>query len=432
MRERQEIKRKAISVNAVAKAAPDSVLICVVLTTGALFGMAAQTALDHYGLNLASVRDDLILDRIAQSRSALAWWAWWFVPVAAFFVGPLSTAATRCLIANWWLLRGLRLCVSAALVLGLAMIGHLRAAPSTFDISAGAAVGGLVALGSAMLAALGARSIPIGRRRRTGLDERRRDFDPVPPPPWRGGGSVESGLAVRQFGFRKFGRAALAGVAGLVVLGAVSALSGGVVVLELLTPGAIRQVRAGTVPPDAGRSAHIVAAPGKQGPDMQARETQTRAMAFAPLPASEIAGAHIAIVPTIPEGELTFAKGYAKRRAAQEADQRAAREAADIVMAALQFQIKVPDKLRRRAVTLQRAEHDGRPRRHVTIVRHDRERNHADRRYAQARDPRGAHWPFGAYDSPGSRYRHTADTRHGRHGNQDRYARSDHSWFAGF
>src|SRR5215472_5887989 len=119
MRERQDIKRKAILATAATKAVPAIVLVCVVLTSGALFGMAAQTALDHFGLDLASVRDHLIVDRVAQGRSALAWWAWWFVAVAAFFVGPLSAAAIRYLVAYWWLLRGLRLLVSVALVLGL-------------------------------------------------------------------------------------------------------------------------------------------------------------------------------------------------------------------------------------------------------------------------------------------------------------------------
>src|SRR3974377_280408 len=99
MRERQDRTRKAISGNAAVKAVPASVLICVVLTSGALFGMAAQAALDHLGLGLAGVRDDLIVDQVARSRSAFAWWAWWFVPVAAFFVGPLSAAATRYLVA---------------------------------------------------------------------------------------------------------------------------------------------------------------------------------------------------------------------------------------------------------------------------------------------------------------------------------------------
>ena len=82
-----------------------SVLVCVVLMSGAVFGMAAQTALQHLGLDLGSIHNDLIADRVAKSRSAMAWWAWWMVAVAAVFVGPLSVALTRTLVANWWLLR---------------------------------------------------------------------------------------------------------------------------------------------------------------------------------------------------------------------------------------------------------------------------------------------------------------------------------------
>ena len=93
MRERKITN--AIGANSAATAVPASVLVCVVLTSGALFGMAAQLALDHYGLGLASIRDHLIVDPVAQSRSALAWWAWCLVAFAAFFVGPLSVAATQ-------------------------------------------------------------------------------------------------------------------------------------------------------------------------------------------------------------------------------------------------------------------------------------------------------------------------------------------------
>src|SRR5215472_17087399 len=159
MRERPDLKRKAILATAATKAVPAIVLVCVVLASGALFDMAAQTALDHFGLDLASVRDHLIGDQVAQSRPALAWWAWWFVAVTAFFVGPLSVAATRYLVAYWWLLRSVRLLVSGALVLGLAAIGHLPAAPSNFDIRTSAAAGILVVVMSTVLAALGARSI---------------------------------------------------------------------------------------------------------------------------------------------------------------------------------------------------------------------------------------------------------------------------------
>src|SRR5262249_10562993 len=67
-----------------------SVAVCVVLASGAAFGMAAQAALHHFALDFGSIHSDLIADRTATARSATAWWAWWLAAVAAFFVGPLS------------------------------------------------------------------------------------------------------------------------------------------------------------------------------------------------------------------------------------------------------------------------------------------------------------------------------------------------------
>ena len=106
-----------------------SVVVCVVLASGAAFGVAAQAALYHFALDLGSIHGDLIVDRTASARSATAWWAWWLAAVAAFFVGPASATLARTLIANWWLMRGLRLAATAVVVLGLAAIGGLRPAP---------------------------------------------------------------------------------------------------------------------------------------------------------------------------------------------------------------------------------------------------------------------------------------------------------------
>jgi len=443
MRERQDRTRKAISATAAAKAVPASVLVCVVLTSGALFGMAAQTALDHYGLDLASVRDHLIVQQVAHGRSALAWWAWWFVAVAAFFVGPLTAAATRYLIAYWWLLRGVRLLVSVAFMLGLAAIGQLPAAPSTFDIRAGTAAGIVVAL---MSAALGAYAIG-GRRRRAGLPgpghAHGRDFDPVPVPlPRRGGGSVDSGVVVRRLrpahglvpGLRRRGRLALAGLLALVVLATVSALSGAGVALELVAPNAIRELVAGAPPWAADRPVRTV-----QADETQRRATRSRTIGFAPLPPDEGAHPHIAILATIPEGELTFAQGFVRRHAAREAaEQRAAQQAADIVLAAMQFQIKVPDKLRRRAVTLQRAEQAGGSRRNlstdrVATNREARERHHGDRFHVAGHARKGAaHRRYALHDSPLTHRHRVAHAGHGRHGDPDRYVRHDDFRFAGF
>jgi hypothetical protein len=185
------------------------------------------------------------------------------------------------------------------------------------------------------------------------------------------------------------GRLAFAGVLGLVVLAAVSALSGAVVALELMAPGSVRDLLARTAAPASDPPVHAVPAPETQVPAVR-----TRVMAFAPLPPP----AHIAIVATIRESELTFAKGYVRRRAA--------REAADIVTTALQFEIKVPDKLRSRAVTLQPVEHDGdpHPQRRVS-ERPARDRYHGDRQAAHGSG--SVHRRYAASDPPGSHRRRT-------------------------
>ena len=143
--------------NDATMAVSGSALVCIALTSGAMFGMAAQTILRHFGLDLG-VASDLALGWVAETRCALAWWAWWLVGVAAFFVGSLSVAVMRYLAANWWLFRGPRLSLSATLVLGLAAVGHLPAAPLRLDATADAMLTVVVATVTALLSVVGAQS----------------------------------------------------------------------------------------------------------------------------------------------------------------------------------------------------------------------------------------------------------------------------------
>jgi hypothetical protein len=404
------------------RAVSPSVLICVALTSGAILGMAAQTALHHFGLDLGSVRNDLIVDRVAQSRSALAWWAWWFVAVAAFFIGPFSVALTRYLAANRCLFRGLRLLVSAALVLGLSAVGHLSPAPSALGGIAGVGVGVLVVFFSALLAALGARSIRVGERRDAGTSAlvkgRSRALTLAPGlRPARGGGSVNLGSPMRRHGGSlvprpgRIVRAARVAMAAAGVVAAVSLVSAATVVLELATAGGIRELVARYVAPaDANsRLARTIAwalRPADQtaGPDPRA------AVAAAPLeparpapplarpPAVRTAALEIAVIP-IPESELTFAKGYAKRRAALKA-------AAAVVPPTPE--IKLPSKLASRVVAFH-IERSGRLHRHSASDRH------------------GGHKRYAAYDRHPGYGRHGGHKRHRdeRYGSHDRYARYD-------
>lgn len=353
---RQTTRGAANSVSA-------SVLVCVALTSGALFGLAAQIALNHFGLDLMSVRDDLLVDRIAQTRSALAWWAWWLLPVAAFFVGSASVAVDRAIAAYWWLLRGPRLVISAALVLLLGAIGHLSAAPS-LAFGTGAMVGGLIALLSAVLAALGAVWAHAAARKASALsgpeDGRSRSFDPVlKPQPRGGGGSVDSGIPARRArpdhsfvpSVPMLGRWAVAAAMALVVFAAAAAVSGAAVVLELLTPGSVRELLAWTAPPAPKPEAKTIVPPirGSAGP---------RPRAVIPMSASE----------------YTFAKGYATRRAARVAE--------EFVTAALRADIQVPAKLGGRNVAVIQVERDGQAQRTTS-----HERRTADNRGGQAHRP---------------------------------------------
>jgi hypothetical protein len=304
-----------------------SVLVCIALTSGAMLGMAAQTALYHVGLDFGSVRDHLLVHRVAHSRSALAWWAWWLVPVAAFFTGPLSVAVTRYLAANWWLLRGPRLLASAAVVVGLAAVGNLSPAPSSLGIAAGVIASLMVVTTTALLALLGVR--PARSPNRKVAAPGRAGMVASPPPP-RGGGSANAGLPMRRVRpahalARRTGRIrrlALVAALGLVMFAVVSLFSGAAVVLDLVAPGVIRDLVARHVAPatpTARRAREIVLALLPADEIEMPRTGAAPAPFFTasrpgPLPVPAVlafAGA------TMSEIELTFAQGYIWRHAAQ-------------------------------------------------------------------------------------------------------------------
>ena len=390
------------------KAVSSSVLVCVTLISGALFGMAAQSGLLHLGLDFGSVHDDLFVGQIAahgaHSRPALAWWAWWLVPLAAFFLGPLSVAVTRWLIANWWLFRAARFITTAAIVLMLAAIGELPPAATTLDMRSGAAASMLVAVGSALLAWLGARIFGAAGRKPArspvlAAAERRRPAGPPPdhirfrvsPPipaavPWRGGGSVDAGAPFmrprqRHSLVARFTFARLALVAGfaLVVSVGVAAVSGLTVLVEHATPGVVRQL--------AARSGLPVEAPPSTA--------QAGIAASAPLVIARAWPAGMVIDGVmVPESELTFAKGYVKRKAVIAAAITAAqRESAKIVTAAE----KAEDK-RAKHVAALRVVQDSHGRRHIVYIRHADRHARARRHYAGERHEAPRHPWYGAHD----------------------------------
>jgi hypothetical protein len=312
------------------------IVVCVVLASGAVFGLAAQAALHHFALDFGSIRDELIVGRTASARAAVAWWAWCAVAGAAVLVGPWSAALARTLIANWWLLRGLRLAATAAVVLGLAAIGGLQPAPLTLASTTNAALGLLVVAVSTLLAVLGAYFLGGFASELASLRAQ------VPASgrlavaaPSRGGGSIRSGLPFLLFRQRNVlipgplsgARLALAAGLAVVVFAAVSALGGAAVLVDSLSPGAARGLAAAHMP-SAGAASHAGALVLALLPVDEHRRVVMPPVAMLdapplkpiepPEPPEPRQRAITASVSSpIPESELTFAKGYSRRRAAQ-------------------------------------------------------------------------------------------------------------------
>jgi hypothetical protein len=310
-------------------------LVCVVLAAGAAFGTAVQAALEHLGLDFASIHNDLIAGHAAKARSALAWWC--MVPLGAFFVGPLSAALTRTVVANWWRLRVLRLCVTAGAVLGLAAIGQLRPAPSTLAFTTNAALGLLVVTGSTLLAAFGARVLgsfsahaaPVRRRVAD------RAFAPLPAAqPWRGGGSSVAGLPFLRFRERHplapgpflFHRLALVAGLALVVFAGVSALGGATALLHSAAPGVVRELAASWLPPagvdSRARTVALALLPVEPlrrvvMPPVAMLDAPPPKPVERPEPRQRAISASVGYGGPVAESELTFTKGYSRRRAAQ-------------------------------------------------------------------------------------------------------------------
>jgi hypothetical protein len=344
----QDLASQVFTTQAAPKDFSAIVLVCVVLASGAAFGMAALAALRHFDLDFGSIHGDLIADRVARSHSATAWWAWCGVAVAAVLVGPLSATLARSLVANWWLMRGLRLIATAALVLGLAAIGQLRPAASTLAFTSHAAVGLIVVAVAAMLAALGARILGgfphLGARSPRAMPAQpARAFVPLQATPApRGGGSANLGLPFRRQrqphalvpGSFSLRRGAIAAFLTLVVLAAVAVLGGASVLLEAAAPGVVRDLAASKLSP-AGAPSHartlvLALLPAAERPPV----LRGPVVALAPPPVPAVVPPPVVMAEAKPveppaprqraisaavvaESELTFAKGYSRRRAAQ-------------------------------------------------------------------------------------------------------------------
>src|SRR5262249_36566202 len=151
----------------------------------------------------------------------------------------------------------------------------------------------------------------------------------------RGGGSAVAGLPFLRFRARhplapgpfSFGRLALVAVLACLVLAAVSALGGATVLLDALAPAALRHLLAARLPPaKAGSQARTLVLA------MLPVEPRTRVIMppvalldlpppnpiEPPEPRQRAITASVGFYgPVLAESELTFTKGYSRRRAAQ-------------------------------------------------------------------------------------------------------------------
>ena len=108
-----------------AKGISGTILVGAALGSGAVYGVAAQMLLRHFGWDLSSVHADLMAGRAAPLHLAMAWWIWWIAAALAFLIGRSSAALTRSLATSRWLYRDARLVSSAVLVVALAAVGQM-------------------------------------------------------------------------------------------------------------------------------------------------------------------------------------------------------------------------------------------------------------------------------------------------------------------
>ena len=331
-----------------------TILICLVMACGALFGIAAQISLQRLGLDFDSIRGDVLAHRTATAHFGLAWWAWWLVALGAFFVGPLCVAATRAIVVGCRLMPGLgsfaTAFATAVVVVGLAAVAQPRSFPPAADVATNVVVSLLMVIGSTVLAWLGAQLLGGISRDRTAaplgfrLGGRLRHLQgsaPFPAMALRREGSANSGLPLLRtrrrhpLVHRPFSgaRAALVAQLAVLVCAPVSVLAGSNVLLNLSPAGAGRawNLTRTAVTDTASRSPRQMPLPTDEGSFTVPVATEAPAVpSHVELPAPrqpEISTA-IGHRPALSESELTFTKGYPQRRAAQ---LRAAQLAADMI-----------------------------------------------------------------------------------------------------
>jgi hypothetical protein len=318
-----------------------TILICLVMASGAAFGIAAQISLQRLGLDFDSIRGDVLAHRTATPHFALAWWAWWLVALGAFFVGPLCVAATRAIVIGCRLMPGLgsfaTAFATAMVALGLAAVAQPRSFPPAAAVATNVVVSLLMVIGSTVLALLGAQL--LGNRDRTatplgfrlgGQLRHLQGSAPFPAIALRREGSANSGLPLLrtrqpdQLVHRSFSgaRAALVAQLAILVFAPVSVLAGSNVLLNLSPTGTVRawNLKRTALTDTASQSPRQIPLPTDEGGFTVPAATEAPAVPSRvepPAPRQPEIATAIGHRPALSESDLTFTKGYPQRRAAQ-------------------------------------------------------------------------------------------------------------------
>ena len=101
---------------------PRTAIYATGITCGVLAAIAAQILLSRAGVDLVNVWRSLFSAQGLQLQSASAWW---LMAGAAFLMSAVVVAALSRLPLPWHSLRGLRWIAGAALIFGLAEVGHI-------------------------------------------------------------------------------------------------------------------------------------------------------------------------------------------------------------------------------------------------------------------------------------------------------------------
>jgi hypothetical protein len=106
---------------------PRTTVYATGITCGILAAIAVQILMSHSGIQLSTVWRSLRSDQGLQLQSASVWW---LMAGSAFLAGVLVVASLSRLPLPWHSLRGLRWIAGAAVVFGLAEVGHIAGSVS--------------------------------------------------------------------------------------------------------------------------------------------------------------------------------------------------------------------------------------------------------------------------------------------------------------